>query len=410
MLKRMNYILLGVVLVNSCVCFGVDDESIDYPYKAVITGDGVYIRSGSAEMYYFTGQLNKGDEVIVADKRFSWCKIDPPKGSFSWIAKMFVEIDKNDPSVGIVNKDDTGVWAGTEHLDPEDSTTDQRRLSKGDKVTLLGEEKGDYYKIAPPDGAYLWVKDDYVKYVSPVEFKTVKIVEVEKKTEEKKPEKVKDTAKKEVKKEEVKKEQAKEEKTPDVIVREPEQPKMTPEEMKRVKEVYGIVKEVDAERAKDLSEQDYGKIKAKLSEIVADEKAGKAVKYAKYQLDRIAGYELAKEVAAIINKGDEELLKLRAKLAARRQAVHKKVRSESVNTLEGVIRASKIYDSKNDEQRYIILGEQGNIICYAKAGAGIRSVNMRRFLGKKVGLKGNFTPDTGSGISLMEIEEIKVIE
>ena len=64
----------------------------------------------------------------------------------------------------------------------------------------------------------------------------------------------------------------------------------------------------------------------------------------------------------ILGAGDEELLKLRAEIAARRQAIHEKVELESGNTLEGVIRVSKIYDSKNDEQRYVIVGDEGNIL------------------------------------------------
>src|SRR4030042_477474 len=51
---------------------------------------------------------------------------------------------------------------------PMHSTTVQMELNKGDKVELMGEEMDDYYKIAPPTGAYLWVLTQYTKPIGAV--------------------------------------------------------------------------------------------------------------------------------------------------------------------------------------------------------------------------------------------------
>jgi hypothetical protein len=44
----------------------------------------------------------------------------------------------------------------------------QLELNRGDKVELMGGEMDDYYKIAPPTGAYLWVLTQYTKPLGPV--------------------------------------------------------------------------------------------------------------------------------------------------------------------------------------------------------------------------------------------------
>ena len=38
-------------------------------------------------------QLNKGDKVTVVGHKFDWLKIAPPQGSFSYVAKIYVDRD-----------------------------------------------------------------------------------------------------------------------------------------------------------------------------------------------------------------------------------------------------------------------------------------------------------------------------
>ena len=94
-----------------------------------------------------------------------WSKIQPPPGSFSWISSQYVKIDPTNQSIGIVTGDDVRVWAGSDRVRPEVSTSLQGKLSKGEKVKLLGEELNNYYKIAVPSlpDAYLWISTQYTK-------------------------------------------------------------------------------------------------------------------------------------------------------------------------------------------------------------------------------------------------------
>ena len=87
----------------------------DFPYIAEITGDNLYIRSGSGTNFYQCGKLNKGDRVKVVGRVFSWSRIVPPEGSFSWISARYIEVDSEDPTLGTVTGDNVRVYAGSEY-------------------------------------------------------------------------------------------------------------------------------------------------------------------------------------------------------------------------------------------------------------------------------------------------------
>ena len=125
-----------------------------------INADSVYIRSGAGDNYYPTMKLNTGAQVTVVGVKFDWLKILPPEGSFCYVAKAFV--DKGADNSGTVNRDDVNVRAGSSLNAMK--TTVQGKLSSGQKVKILGEQD-EYYKIAPPSDAYVYVKKDFVKFV-----------------------------------------------------------------------------------------------------------------------------------------------------------------------------------------------------------------------------------------------------
>ena len=170
-----SYVSLFIIIISAVlVSFGFtqtsaaadSNQQIDtssFPYTAEITGDDVYVRSGPGTNFYRCGKLNKGDKVKVVDKQFSWSRIVPPAGSFSWISMDYVTINPGDSSVGTVTGDNVRVYAGSDFVKPLYSTSLQGKLSKGEKVKLLGEQMDRYYKIAPPPFAYLWVSTQFTK-------------------------------------------------------------------------------------------------------------------------------------------------------------------------------------------------------------------------------------------------------
>src|SRR5690349_5901082 len=125
--------------------------------ECVINADNVYVRSGAGDNYYPTMKLNKGAKVTVIGEKFDWLKIVPPEGSFSYVGKHF--IDKKDGGVGIVNRENVNVRAGSTQTTIK--TTVQSQLAPGQQVKILDEVE-EYYKIAPPPDAAVYVKKDLV--------------------------------------------------------------------------------------------------------------------------------------------------------------------------------------------------------------------------------------------------------
>ncbi|HEX8525008.1 MAG TPA: SH3 domain-containing protein [Tepidisphaeraceae bacterium] len=118
----------------------------------------VYVRSGPGDSYYPTTKLEPGAEVTVVGEKFDWLKITPPAGSYSYVAKAY--IDKNADGTGTVNKDEVNVRAGSTLNGLK--TSIQSKLAKGATVQI-SDEKEDYYLIKPPADAYVYVAKQYVE-------------------------------------------------------------------------------------------------------------------------------------------------------------------------------------------------------------------------------------------------------
>lgn len=126
----------------------------------VVTGNDVYVRSGSDQNYYPVTKLHRGDEVVVVGEQFGWLEILPPTGTHSLIDKTYVELAEGDDAQGTVNG---SIWvlAGSELNNRRYAK--QVRLSRGDRVEILGTTSdGAFYKIVPPRGATLWISGDFV--------------------------------------------------------------------------------------------------------------------------------------------------------------------------------------------------------------------------------------------------------
>ena len=138
-----------------------DVPNARFSFVGTVNGSGVNVRSGPAESYYPTAQLNKGDRVVVVGRKFDWLKIVPPKGSFSYISKKFVKQEPGS-SVGVVTATNVRVVAGSSMNQLK--VQEQMKLNTDDKVTIIGEAE-EYFKISPPEGAYLYVAKRFVEPV-----------------------------------------------------------------------------------------------------------------------------------------------------------------------------------------------------------------------------------------------------
>jgi hypothetical protein len=346
-----------------------------FPYIAEITEDNVNIRSGPGTNYYRCGKLNKGDKVKVVGSQFSWSRIVPSTDSFSWISKQYVSIDRNDPTVGIVTGDNVRTYAGSELLKPIHSTTVQLKFNRGDKVKLLGEEEEGYYKIAPPEGAYLWLSTQYTKPLGPV-------VEVPPAAE---PSKV----------------EIKEPLSAPVVV-----PTNIPLESQKLEEYYALQKQIEAERAKPKQQQNYSELKKKLLDIAGVKETGKAARYSEYTVKQIERYELALRADKEIQNQDEQLQQIQKRIEKARETQLSQVPQLGRFAVIGQFQTSSIYVTEAEQIHYRIIDDTGKTACYVVASDSAIKMDLSKFVGKKVGVVGTIEPHPQTKGTLVRFTEI----
>jgi len=350
--------------------------ALSFPYVAQTTGNRVNLRSGPGTNYYACGKLNKADRVVVVGSRYSWSQVVPPPGSFSWISKQYVSVDPKDRTVGTVTGFNVRVYAGSEELQPMHSTSLQLKHNKGEKVKLLGEKKDGYYKIVPPQGAYLWVLTTYTEALGPVG------------------------------------------KVP-VIVNRPKPPARSNKKARtraasaagssdKLSRYYALQKQFEIERAKPLQKQNHEKIKKALEKIAADKRAGKAARYARLTLGHIESCELALEAGAKVEIQQQQLEATKKRIDKALAARLAKIEDLGKYAVVGQLQQSALYGSETDLQFYRLVDENGRTVCYAMPiGKGIMS-DWSKYLNHRVGLIGQIKPHKETGSALVRFT--KVIE
>jgi hypothetical protein len=382
-----SYINLFIFVILACLVSNgfaqqpgsskeVDTSS--FPYTAEITGNDVYVRSGPGTNFYHCGKLNTGDKVKVVGKQFSWSRVVPPAGSFSWISMQYVEIAPNDQAVGTVTGDNVRVYAGSDYVKPLYSTTLQGKLGKGEKVKLLGEQMDDYYKIASPPFAYLWVSTKFTKPVpEPVVAPPAVTIPapVEVKVEPNEPGDANATT---------------------AVVPPPPAPKSPLEKYRELKE------QVKAEHAKPADQQDYTDLKKSLLEIANDKEAGNAARFSQFVVRQIEGYELAFAVDKEVQLQNQQLDKIRAGINKARTTRLAEVKTMGKFAIVGEFQTYLTYG----EGHYRIVDEAGKMLCYALPTAGASQMNLNGFVGQKVGLVGTIEPHLPTKKALVRFTEI----
>lgn len=341
-------------------------------YIADVTGNDVYIRSGPGTNFYHCGKLYKGDRVQVIKTQEGWSCIVPPPGCFSWIAMQYVSINLENPTMGIVTGSNAGVYAGSDYEEPMYSISKQVVLQRGQHVKLLSEEKDEYYKIAPPEGAYLWVSSQFLQAAEsptspmPVEAPGTEVADSNAPAE--------------------------------VQVR---------GESELLDEYYALSKLVKEQRQKPLAEQDYAEIKEKLAEIAGNEAGGRATRYADFTLKQVERFELACTVAKEIELQSKELESTTAKISEARAARLAQIDNLGKFAVIGKLQSTSVYSSAAGQaQRYRVLDESGKTVCYVAPTGAAAGKDLTNLIGHKVGLVGEIKPHEATGRAFIQFTEI----
>ena len=139
-----------------------------FPYKAFITADDVYVRSGPGQSYYPTDKLKASQEVeVYRHDPGGWYAIRPPEASFSWVSGRFLKPGVD--NLAVVTEDRVAARVGSRFSDIREVI--QVRLHQAEVVEVLEAKRSGsgpgttpWYKIAPPSGEFRWV---FGKYVDP---------------------------------------------------------------------------------------------------------------------------------------------------------------------------------------------------------------------------------------------------
>ena len=359
-----------------------------FPYAAEITDDDVPIRSGPGTNYYICGKLKKSDKVNVVGSQFSWSRIVPPTGSFSWISTRYVSIDPDNSSIGIVTAAGIRVYAGSEYKEPIHSETLQLKLNRGDEVGFVGTQKGDYYKIAPPEGAYLWVSTKYTKPIAapaPAPKVAPKIITPTPSTTDTKPKP-----------------------KPKPIIK-PIVPTTVSGESENLKLYYALKKQIEAEQAKPEDQQNYGNIKKALAAIVGNKEAGRAARYAGLAIRQIKGFELALVITKEVELQNEELQKTYGKIDKARTTKLAQVQALGKFAVIGTIQTSSIFSAPAEQKQYRITDDNNKTVCYALPIGSASKKDLSKLAGSKVGLIGTVEPYPQIAGALVRFTEIEVL-
>jgi uncharacterized protein YgiM (DUF1202 family) len=346
-----------------------------FPYIGEITGADLNVRSGPGTNYYSCGKISAPARVVVVGQTFSWSQILPPPGSFSWIYKQYVDVDINNPDVGIVNGNSVRVYAGADDRDAMISDSVQIGLDKGQKVRIIGAAVGDYYKISPPEGATLWTSSQYIKFIRKAD--EIDITVPKSATGAK----------------------------PGVVM------EQLGGEGGKIEVYYDLAKQVEDEKAKPPVEQDFSKIKAELDALVADANSGKAGDYAKYLLKDVERCELAKDSAKLLENQKAELQNTLAQIEESHKEAVENLPQASRHAVVGIFKPSVVYEDRpTGNKRFLIVDSNDVPMCYAEALGEAANINFEEYFGKKVGLVGEITSDALSSSALVKFTEIEKLE
>jgi hypothetical protein len=428
--------LVKTLMLIALVCFSaellaVSQEELADKDLGEIQGSKVYIRSGAGLNFYRCAIISEPAKVVIAGEELGWSKIYPPQGLFSWISKNYVDVSKTDPGMGIVNRDNTRVWTGSEFVPAIHCSTNQVNLNKGDKVKFFDDNSAeeDYYKIVPPEGAFVWVNSAYIKNLGPMSQYTPQ--ESQPKPEEKPAQPAQEAA--EETSETLQEPESEPEATEDIEdavdgsetaeqaepagdaeespdqaadTQEPEVVIVETETAKMIKKCLEIGKQLDKELSKeevDLSS--LPTMKEELTTIVNHPKSGKAAKYAQYLLNKINSVELARTAMKQVEQQDKDLAEKRARIRANLDEKLSKVDIIANHTLSGRFFQSSVYPD-----RWLIKDSSNKVIAYAMPAKKEMVPELTQFIGRNVALAGDARPDAHNSLPLITFTKITPLE
>ena len=462
-IKRYLPVCLAAVLIACGAGFAAETQQKEFPYVAQVIGENVNTRAGAGVNHYRCGRLSEPATVVVVAEQFGFAKIRPPKDSFSWIAIQYV--DKTDETGGIVNGDSVRVWAGSPYVSAVHSSSSQLELNKGDKVTFAGKPEGDYYKILPPEGAFLWINAAYLKYLGPLSkfvpdgSKEIPVEPIVAPKDAAAPAApavpaapgtpaapaatapavpaapaapaatdkpgIEALGTKVAEGQDIRLDKplsdltlapagqapvaAPAEDTPAVQPADPVKSAARAKESAAVSKYLELTVKLKEEKAKPLGVQNYDSIEASLNEIIADPESGRAIKFAEVLKDAVERYKTAQLADKSIREQDSELVNKRSEIQKQLKKQLEGLNATTGFVMIGTLTKSFVYTAENGNLKYALKNDDDQIIAYAVPVDAALNEKAEALIGKKVGLNGEVVPDVSTAkvvVNFLDIKEI----
>jgi hypothetical protein len=158
--------LLGTVLALAVV-WPARGESVPFPASVQTDGAEVRCKPGTEPAVYVTHKLPRGAALAVVERLPNgWLKIDPPKGSYSWVNTRALRPADGVQGVWVVTAGDAPVpvYVGSPFKPGKPDVT-STSLARGAQVIAVGQPRpsedgdGSWLPILPPPGEYRFIRE-----------------------------------------------------------------------------------------------------------------------------------------------------------------------------------------------------------------------------------------------------------
>ncbi len=157
--RQMLFAQIILFLFWSRLAYGLASGE-QFPFLGVVTADRVNLRAGPNINFEKLFQLNKGGQVVVVNHQFSWYKVKLPSPARCFISGQFITV--HSPRMASVKGKRVKLRAG-----PGERYNVLGKVRKG-TVLRIYEQVDGWYRIAPSEGSYGWISDQYVTFKSSV--------------------------------------------------------------------------------------------------------------------------------------------------------------------------------------------------------------------------------------------------
>jgi len=130
-----------------------------FPYAGYVNAEAVRLRSGPGLYYYWLATVNSGTPVVIEGEADGWMALRPTSGVYGLVRKSEVDLSA-DGRKATVLPPSARVYSASNAADRRWCV--MATLKQGDSATVLGPADAEFIKVAPPDGARIYVVSQYV--------------------------------------------------------------------------------------------------------------------------------------------------------------------------------------------------------------------------------------------------------